>query len=159
MLKIWQIGQKGKRQQVTTNKYTYLFYMQNEEVVGVWRYKSDGGREQIFKREILELEKSVEKQTYEDLPSYQIIDQIDLITGGKYGDILIISFSKVTPRVTRESILRRISKKEGFTEATLYCTMDAYKANNSASYLKAHPNALKEGCLGYLKDGKFFELY
>ncbi|MFX0136504.1 MAG: hypothetical protein ACFFDN_22885 [Candidatus Hodarchaeota archaeon] len=150
---------RGKRQQVTTGRDTYLFYMQNEEVVGVWRYKGDGAREQIFKKEITELEKSVEKQAFEDLPSYQIIDQLDLINGGKYGDILVPSFSKKTSRVTRESILRRISKKEGFTEATLYCTMDAYKANNSASYLKAHPNALKEGCLGYLKDGKFFELY
>jgi hypothetical protein len=150
---------KGKRQQVTTSRDIYLFYMQDKEVVGIWRYKSNGSREQIFKKEITELKKSVEKKAIEDLPSYKIINQVNLIAGGKYGEILITSFSKTTPRETRESVLKRIAKKEGFTEASLYCTMDAYEANSSALFLEAHPNALKEGHLGYLKDGKFFELY
>jgi len=147
----------GKRQQVITNKATYLFYVHNNEVVGVWRYTSNGEREQIFKKDIPETQKNVEKQAIDDLPAYTIIDQVNLITGGKFGDILITSFSRETPRITRESVLKRIAKKEGFKEATLYCTMEAYRANMSASYLKVHPNALKIGYLGSLKDGKFFD--
>lgn len=149
----------GKRQQVITNIATYLFYMYKDEVVGVWRYTSNGGREQIFKKDIPELPKKVKKQATDVLPAYTVIDQVKLMTGGKYGDILIKNFSKETPRNIRESVLRRIAKKEGFTQATLYCTMEAYKANMSASYLKAHPNALKKGYLGSLKDGKFFDKY
>jgi len=92
---------------------------------------------------------------FEDLPAYQIINRVDMISGKKYADVLIISFSKRTPEWRRESILRRIAKQEGFTEASLYCTMDAYSADMSASYLKAHPDALEEGYLGSLRDGKF----
>lgn len=145
----------GKRQQVTTSKGTYLFYTHNNEVVGVWLETEDGKREKIFSKEIPGLQKDIKKEAVDDLPAYTIIDQAKLISGGKSGDILITSFSKATPAKVRESVLRRIVRKEGFTEAYLYCTMEAYKANYSSSYLKAHPNALKEGYLGSLRGGKF----
>ncbi len=98
---------------------------------------------------------TIEEEVVDALPAYTVIDQVKLLSGGKYGDILITSFSKSTPADVRESVLRRIAKKEGFTEAALYCTMEAYKANFSSSYLETHPDALNEGPLGSLKGGKF----
>ena len=48
------------------------------------------------------------------LPSYEVLDVVDLIDGsGKYGDILIESFSTDTPKDIRGDTLRAIAKKEG----------------------------------------------
>jgi len=45
--------------------------------------------------------------------------------------------------------------REGLLTAAFYCTPEAYKADISASYRKAHPSALRKGSTGLLMDGKF----
>ncbi len=148
----------GKRQLVITNKYNYLFYLYGNEVTGIWKYTSNGGREQIFHKDIPELPKNVHRESTEELTAYIIIYQVDMgVSRGKAGSILITSYSKSTPKEVREKTLRKIAEKEGFTQADLYCTMEAYKANYSESFLKKHPNALKDGFLGRVReDGTFF---
>ncbi len=74
---------------------------------------------------------------------------------GRYGDILIKTYSRETPKEERESVLRSIAAKENFHQAALYCSEEAYQANNSASFLREHQNALKTCFLGSLKDGVF----
>ena len=95
----------------------------------------------------------------ENLPQYKILFQVKLMSGsGKYGEILIQSYSKETPKEERENTLRKIIKKEGFVSAALYSTEDAYKANSSESFSKANPNALKNGYLGQITEkGEFIE--
>lgn len=146
----------GKRQQIKTQSGRYLFYIYEEEVVDVYEYLTDGTRKQIFHKDISELPADVNRKASEDLPAYVILDQFKLITGGKYGDVLVKSFSKDTPQNIVKTTLLKIAEKEGFTQACLYCTEEAYKANSSSSYLKQHPNALKEGLLGTLIDGQFY---
>ncbi|GAB6283279.1 MAG: hypothetical protein STSR0008_20390 [Ignavibacterium sp.] len=147
----------GKRQQINTTTGNYLFYLYGNEVVGVWEYKSNGEREQIFHKDIPSEQKNVNREAASGLPAYTIIDQVNLLSGGRYGDILITTYSKSTSKKLIEKVLRQIASKEGFTQAALYCTMDAYKANNSASFSKEHPNALNKGFLGMLnEDGTFY---
>lgn len=123
--------------------------------IRIGRSTGDGKIEEISRIEIQRPQKDVEREEVDELPAYVIIDQIELISGGIHGDILITSFSKDTSIKVCESVLKSIAKKEGFTEASLYCTREAYQANLSSSYSEAHPNALKEGYLGHLKEGKF----
>jgi len=98
-----------------------------------------------------------EKPALEELPSYQILDLTDRLDGKRDADVLIVSFSTTTPREKRESVFKRIAKKEGFAEGSFYCTVDAYHANYSDSYSKAHPRALEEGYLGRLEGMRFIE--
>ena len=90
-----------------------------------------------------------------ELPPYKVLDAVNLLTGGRYGDVLIETLSRETPKEDRESALRRISEKEGFQQAAFYCSDDAYRANNSASFLRTHPGALKTCFLGSLQGGVF----
>lgn len=89
------------------------------------------------------------------LPEYEIIDEIKLISGEKMGEVLIKSFSRNTPTLERETILREIAKRKGFGRVELYSTLEAQKANYSDSFSKKHPDALKTGYLGSLNKGKF----
>jgi len=123
--------------------------------VRIGRSTGDGKIEEISRIEIQRPQKDVEREEIDELPAYVIINQIELKSGGIHGDILITSFSTDTPTKVCESVLKCIAEKEGFTEASLYCTREAYQANLSSSYSEAHPNALKEGYLGHLKEGKF----
>ena len=90
-----------------------------------------------------------------ELPPYKVLDTVNLITGGRYGDVLVETYSRETPKEERESVLRSIAAKENFHQAALYCSEEAYQANNSASFLRGHPNALETCFLGGLKDGVF----
>ncbi len=91
------------------------------------------------------------------IPEYKVLFQVDLMSGaGKFGEILISSYSKDTPKEERESTLRKIIKKEGFVSAMLYSTEEAYKANSSESFSKAHPDALKKGYLGQITEKGIF---
>jgi hypothetical protein len=123
--------------------------------VKIGRSTGDGKIEEISRVEIQRQQKDVEREEVDELPEYIIIDQVELISGGIHGDILVTSFSKDTSINLCESVVKSIAKKEGFTEASLYCTREAYQANFSSSYAEAHPNALKEGYLGHLKEDKF----
>ena len=147
---------QGQRQAVRMSSGKRLvFYLQEAEVLTVFE-TSSFGRNKVWGEypaaSADEPERGVHKT--EDLPSYTI-DVVNLMRGGKYGDVIVPSLSRTTPKDDRERILRAISKKESLTEASLYSTEEAFKANTSSSYLNAHPRALKEGYLGSLRNGKF----
>jgi len=151
--------ESGKRLQIKTDKGEYLIYLIGNDVVGVDKYLENGQREKIFKKEISQSQNVSETPIDEKIPEYKILFQVDLMSGaGKFGEILISSYSKETPKEERESTLRKIIKKEGFISAILYSTEEAYKANSSELFSKAHPNALKKGYLGQInKKGIFVE--
>ena len=90
-----------------------------------------------------------------ETPAYKVLDTVDMVTGGRHGEVLITSFSRQTPVAERESTLRAIMAKENFSRADLYCSEGAKKANSSSSYAAAHPNALKTCFLGSIQDGAF----
>lgn len=91
----------------------------------------------------------------QSLPKYTVLDTVTLINGQFYADVLIPSFSRRTPVGKREKVGRQIAETEGFDQVIFYSTKEAYKANYSSSYATSHPNALRTGFLGSLKDGKF----
>lgn len=39
---------EGKRQQIDTDKGSFLFYLKNDTVSGVWKYNSDGTRTKLY---------------------------------------------------------------------------------------------------------------
>ena len=90
-----------------------------------------------------------------ETPKYVILDTMTAIGNKFYADVLISSFSPQTPVSERRKAAERIAKKEGFHHVSIYSTREAYKANMSASYLKDHPDALRNGFLGSLENGKF----
>ncbi|NOU18043.1 MAG: hypothetical protein HOO91_10865 [Bacteroidales bacterium] len=149
----------GKRLEVRTDNGRYLFYISGNEVVGIDKYLENGSREKVFKKESSLTETKSESSLDENLPQYQILFQVELMSGaGTFGEILVLSYSKEIPKKERESTLRKIIKKEGFVSAMLYSTEEAYKANSSESFSKAHPNALKKGYLGQITEqGLFIE--
>ncbi|CAM4134746.1 hypothetical protein AQBE111736_01650 [Aquirufa beregesia] len=151
--------EKGKRVQIRTDKGEYLVYLHNKEVVSVYKYLDDGQRLRIYHKEISSTTATIDKSKDKDIPDYKILFQVDLNSGeGRFGEILISSYSKKIPKVERERTLRKIIKKEGFVSAVLYSTEDAYKANSSESFSKAHPNAFKNGYLGQITEkGVFVE--
>lgn len=147
----------GKRLQINTNNGEYLFYLKGEEVVGVDKCLENGQREKVFNKEtpLSQTESSVD----ESLPVYKVLFQVELASGvGKFGEVLISSYSKEISREERERTLRKIMEKEGFVSAALYSTEAAYKANSSESFSKANPDALKDGYLGQItEEGVFVE--
>jgi len=107
---------------------------------------------------VLDFDKSIPRQKSKPsykLPKYSILDEVTLFSGGKYGDILITSFSRKTSLDELKSAAKEIARSEGFDEISLYSTKEAFKANFSSSYSESHPNALKNGYLGSYKDGVF----
>ncbi|WP_459506891.1 hypothetical protein [Aquirufa ecclesiirivi] len=151
--------EKGKRIQIRTDKGEYLVYLHNKEVVSVYKYLENDQRIRIFNKEISTTTATIDKSKDKDIPDYKILFQVDLNSGeGRFGEILISSYSKKIPKVERERALRKIMAKEGFVSTVLYSTEDAYKANSSESFSKAHPNALKNGYLGQITEkGVFVE--
>jgi hypothetical protein len=149
--------ESGKRLQIKTDNGDYLFYLIDKDVVGVDKYLENGQREKIFKKETTQSKTATETSVDKNIPEYKILFQVDLMSGaGKFGEILINSYSKGTPKEERESTLRKIIKKEGFVSAMLYSTEEAYKANSSESFSKAHPNALEKGYLGQITEKGIF---
>ena len=80
------------------------------------------------------------------LPKYEVIDKMKRPVGGMHGNILVPSFSRATPVAEQQRIAKTIAEKEGCNTVNIYSTREAYKAMNSAAYLKAHP----EDSTGYL---------
>ena len=150
---------EGKRQRVTLEisgkRNSLLFYIKDDRVVTIYE---DGvnGRKKIWS-DYEPVESSIPKDRNETevLPSYTVLSSTKKMSGGKFGDILIPSFSRKIPVKKRETIFRAISSKEGIEDVSFYSTNDAYKANISASFLKSHPDALRKGLLGLLQGGKF----
>lgn len=91
-----------------------------------------------------------------DLPSYEVLYSMRLLSNGRiYGEVLMESLSRKTPVEIRENLSRKIAIQEKLDDLDLFNSREAYQANNSASYLKDHPNALRKGFLGSFKEGKF----
>lgn len=148
----------GKRQRVKfDNGRTLLFYTKDGNVVTIYEDQPGSGRVKIWgEDESYEPPGVIERDAEDSLPSYKILLSLNLPNGkGRYGDILIPTLSRKTPVETRESIARKIAKAEHLTSLRLYSTEEAYKANISESYSKAHPNALRQGFMGSLEGGDF----
>jgi hypothetical protein len=100
---------------------------------------------------------SIESVNNKSLPNYRILFRVDLISGkGVFGEVLISDYSKKTSKDEIENSLRAIIKKEGFVSAMLYSTEDAYRANMSESFSKAHPEAMEVGYLGQITEKGMF---
>jgi hypothetical protein len=89
------------------------------------------------------------------IPRYSVVARVKLLTGGVHGDILLPSARPGMSPDTLASIAQAIVAKENLTEADLYRTEAARKANLSAAYAKQHPGALESGYLGSIKDRQF----
>jgi hypothetical protein len=117
---------------------------------------SQSERAEIYGRDDLDPPTSVDgPPTASETPGYQVLDTVDMLTGGRYGEILVTSYSRQTSIAGREATLRTIMAKENLSRADLYCSEDAAKANSSSSYAAAHPDALKTCFLGSIHDGAF----
>ena len=150
---------QGKRQLVgvdSNGKFrTLLFYTKDKKVVTVYENSPDGRKKIWGDYQKLEEFTPVNRETSDSLPAYSVLFSNKKIGGGKFGDILIPSFSRQTPVKKRETIFRSISAKEGIEDVSFYSAEEAYKANVSASFAKSHPNAMRDGFLGTLREGKF----
>lgn len=154
----------GKRQTVTTwtsqGLQDYLFYTKQGQVQTVYAITQDQGRIIVWgeteSNPANAQDKPIARPATGDLPAYTVLFSVDLADGsGRMGQILVPSLSRKTPASKRESVARGVAAKEGFVAVYLYRTEDAYKADMSSSYAKAHPDALKNGYLGMLEQGKF----
>lgn len=146
---------KGARQQVNLTSGNYLFYVQDGQVVTVYKYEGEG-RAEVYRNDIPDPPKNLGARPEEgDIPAYKVLDTVDMMVGGRAGEILITTFSRKTPAAERESTLRAIMAKENLSEAKLYCSEEAKKANSSASFAASHPNAMKTCFLGSIRDDAF----
>jgi hypothetical protein len=87
-----------------------------------------------------------------ELPSYTVLDRVNLAAGGVYGEVLIPTMERSDEN--REAIFRAIASQERLTRAAFVSTEDAMRANNSAAFLRENQDALK-GFLGSLENGEF----
>jgi hypothetical protein len=103
--------------------------------------------------------KKKETKTEVVLPKYTTLFSVDLISGkGKFGEVVIPTYSKEVKGSEKEKTFRAIMDAEGWVSISAYSTEDAYKANSSESFSKQHPNALKDGFLGSIdENGRFYE--
>ena len=151
----------GERQQVRTTSGEFLFYLEAGGVEYVYKYKSDGINRELVWESPNHPTHDVENKTVEaneDLPAYVVLYQMK---GRKnklsYGDILVEQFSRTTPQVDRERVLRLIFKHEGIAWGTLYSTRAAHEANFNGGFLDGSPgDAIRKGYLGDVdKEGMF----
>jgi len=90
------------------------------------------------------------------LPEYEVLFKVRQAFNDRvYADIFAPNITRSTSVTERERIARAICRQEGLDDVTLYSTRDAWKANDSAFYLSAHPDALRRGLLGVLRNGSF----
>jgi hypothetical protein len=148
---------QGKRQRVRFESgRRLLFYTKTGSVVTVYEDQPGEGRVKVWGEYDEPVESAPEvRQAETGLPAYTVLSAIDSLAGGRFGDVLAPSVSRATPVADRETIARRIAAKEKFTNLSLYSIEDAYKANLSSTFASKHPNAMREGFLGMLEDGKF----
>lgn len=150
-----RIAQELAKQNSQYPSIRFFFYESTEkEKIPVVRFDWDkkSGLVMIFDQRT----PAASGQKDSKLPEYKVLFRVRQIHNKRvYGDILVPSLSRKTPINILEHVARAISSQEKLDDITLYCTEEAYKANNSASFLKAHPNALEEGFLGLLQEEKF----
>lgn len=76
---------------------------------------------------------------------YTLLDTVDIIDGGTYCDFLVPGITPTTPKCELQKITTVLKAKYDCSQYSVYRTEEAYKANFSASYSSAHPNALNDG--------------
>ena len=147
----------GRRQRVELSTgRNLLFYTKGDAVVTV--YDDVGGeRTKVWgEYETYEASPPVVRTARGGLPQYTVLFSVERFGGGgRFGDVLVPSLSRATPAEERERVARAIAQKEGLADVTIYSSEDAYKANTSERYLRAHPDALRRGLLGSLQSGRF----
>lgn len=149
---------QGKRQRVKFDTgRSLLFYIKEGRVVTVYEDTAGAGRTTVWGESEQHVAPAPSaRAAVAGLPAYKVLFSAQKSDGGgKFGDVLVSSLSRSTPAKTREEIARKIAIKEGLVQVSFYSTEEAYKANNSESYSKAHPGAMKRGFLGTIQDGKF----
>jgi hypothetical protein len=149
---------QGERQRVAfSSGRSLLFYLKDGAVVTVYEDDAESGRVVVWgEYSEAETTETVERSEDTSLPAYTILFQAEKLGGaGRFGDVLVPSVSRQSSATEREALARTIASREGLAEVMLYCTEDAYEANMSSSYASAHPNAMRDGFLGMLKDGVF----
>ena len=97
--------------------------------------------------------KKPRRQSY---PEYKVLSEDRSVEERVLAKVLIPSLSPRTKSGEIERICRIICYEESIDECSFYSTMEAYEASNSDSYRLAHREALKEGYLGMIRNGKFF---
>lgn len=148
----------GRRQRVSFDSgRSLLFYTEGGRVVTVWEDTPGRGRVVIWGEASSPRTAAVKERPAEaDLPAYRVLSAVNKVSGaGRFGDVLVAGMSRNTSARKREALARRIGTKEGLSSVSLYSTEEAYKANISESFSKAHPNAMRRGYLGSL-DGNTF---
>jgi len=153
---------EGKRQIIAFGSGKFFeFYERHGKIITVW--ETGRGRERVLVwGKPFEPEKFTpeQKPASGGLPAYKVLSVVQQKRAGaprgpKYGEALITSLSRKTPVAERERVARGIAAAEGFDQLYIYSTEDAKKANSSASFADAHPNAMRQGYLGSLSEGKF----
>lgn len=119
----------------------------------VGRVKAQQGRARAI--EMLTFWLPASQLTGNELPAYRVLDRVDQLSGRPFGDVLVPSFSQETPPAIRRDILKRIIEEEGLQDASLYCSVDAQRADYSRSYSESHPDALARCALGAWQNGRF----
>ncbi len=148
----------GKRQRISFNTgRSLLFYTKNGQVMTVYEDQPSKGRVKVWgETEKYTAPDPVTKAAEAGLPAYTILFTVEKFGGGgKFGEVLVPSVSRKTSAAERETLARRIADKERLVDVNLYSTEEAYKANMSESFSKAHPNAMRRGFLGMLQNGTF----
>ncbi|MDD4957342.1 MAG: hypothetical protein PHH49_04960 [Candidatus Omnitrophica bacterium] len=150
----------GKRQEIATSKATYLFLLKGHDIEAVYRHEKDGSRTKIFSRMNQGSPQAKKAKVSGDsgLPAHEVLGVYPLMVNGrllqdKMGEVLIPGYIK-DDKAKAEDIIRKISKKHGFLQASFYATKEAYKADNSAAYSSQHPGALEEGYIGSYNKGQ-----
>jgi hypothetical protein len=149
------VGGKSQRL-VLDGGLTLRFYLV-EDVVNIVNEESASGALKVFGHYAagFELPKPVKRQATDGLPSYTVLFAAENISGEIAGNVLVPSMTRSTSAAKREAAFRKIATREGLLTAAFYCTLEAYEADTSPSYRKAHPSALRKGSTGLLMDGKF----
>ena len=148
---------RGRRQRVSfSSGRTLLFYAAGDSVKTVWEDQASGRVAVWGEPETYDAPAPVARGAEKEVPSYTVLFSVTRASGGgKLGEILVPSISRTAPAAEREALARRIATQESLAEVTIYSTEEAYKANGSESFSKAHPGALRSGFIGSLKDGVF----
>jgi hypothetical protein len=138
---------RGNRKYVTTDKGEYLYYFYEESIVSV---RKNTYPIEFYKIKEVPIEYDenivVEADNENGIPEYKIL--LIYFEEPKIADVLVDKKYKQFSKKEIEKIITKISKKENFSQMTLYCTEESYKANISSDYNNKHPNALDGGLLG-----------
>jgi hypothetical protein len=149
---------KGKRQRVRFDSgRSLLFYTKDNAVITVCEDQAGVGRVKVWGEYYQAVDPTpVARESEAGLPAYTILFANEKLSGGgRFGDALVPSLSRATPVAERERVTRQIAAKEKINELSVYSSEKAYKANVSASYAASNPDAMHQGFLGVLQDGKF----